>query len=203
MLIYHAASAQSCQFRPADCPVNGADSYGTVDDSTGRLFNPVIPEEITMENKLRRWMSSLLGRIAGGQGWQLAQISEGSSSGYRRPDGSVLPYAYCPPHWYIATWQFIVNSDSLEAWRAWLGDYSRQRMKKFDQYGTDQTAAYDRSKPYRDSAGYYGQLMSQYMQDHVAQYQKDLMAGNKPGISAYEKAVAVFRKRSDYYTQKE
>ena len=202
LLIIHSASAQSCPFAPADCPVNGADSYGTPDDSTTRLLNPIIPQEITMENRLRRWMTSQLERIAKTQGWELVQISEDGSSGFRAPDGSVVKYPLRPPHWYVATWQFIVNKDSLKAWKDWLVDFGQQRMKMIGQVAADQTAAYDRSKPYRDSADHYMQLMGQYMQDHMAQYQKDLMAGNKSGTGSYEKTVAAYQKKSDYFSQK-
>ncbi len=197
-----SASAQSCPFAPADCPVNGADSYGTPDDSTERMLNPIIPQEVTMENRLRRWMASQLERIANSQGWQLVQISEGGSSGYRAADESVLKYPLRPPHYYMATWQFIVNKDSLKAWNDWLVDFGQQRMNKVNENAANQINAYDRTKPYRDSAEHYMTLMGQYMQDHMAQYQKDLLAGNKTGTNSYEKAVAVYQKKYDYFTQK-
>lgn len=202
LLILQAASGQSCALAPADCPVNGADSYGTSDDSISRLGNPVIPQEITMENRLRRWMTEHLESIAKSQGWQLVQISEGGSSGFRAPDESVLSYPLRPPHWFIFTWQFIVDKDSLKAWHDWLLDFGQQRMDKLSQNAANQTSAYDKSKPYRDSAEHYMNLMGQYMQDHVAQYQKDLTAGNKAGTNSYEKAMAAYQKKSDYFSQK-
>jgi hypothetical protein len=202
VLYVRPASAQSCALFPADCPVNGADSYGTEDDSTSRLGNPVIPQEITMENRLRRWMASMLGHMADNQGWQLVQISEGGSSGFRAADESVLKYPLRPPHWYVATWEFIVNNDSLKAWNDWLQQFGQQRLDRLNQNTASQTAAYDRSKPYRDSVDRYTQLMGQYMQDHITQYQKDLAAGNKAGTNAYEKAVTGYQKKSDYFTQK-
>ncbi|HXB94617.1 MAG TPA: hypothetical protein VNU70_05645, partial [Puia sp.] len=58
------------------------------------------------------------------------------------------------------------------------------------------------SKPFRDSIDHYAQLMGQYMQDHIAQYQKDVMAGNKSGTGTYEKTVAAYQKKSDFFTQK-
>jgi hypothetical protein len=197
-----SASAQSCALFPAECPVNGADSYGSSDDSISRLDNPVIPEEITMENRLRHWMATTLGRIANNQGWQLVQISEGGSSGFRAADESVLKYPLRPPHWYTTTWEFVVNKDSLKAWNDWLMQFGQQRLDKLNQNAANQMNAYDRTAPYRDSVDHYTQLMGQYMQDHMAQYQKDLVAGNKAGISSYEKAVAAYQKRSDYFSQK-
>ena len=200
--VFNSSSAQSCSRAPADCPVNGADGYGTEDDSISRLANPIIPQEITMENRLRRWMAAHLENIAKSQGWQLAQISEGGSSGFRAPDESVLRYPLRPPHWFIYTWQFIVDNDSLKAWHDWLVDFGQQRMDKLNQNAAIQTSAYDKLKPYRDSAEHYMNLMGQYMQDHIAQYQKDLTAGNKTGTNSYEKAVAAYQKKSDYFTQK-
>jgi len=202
LLIIHAASGQSCKYLPADCPVNGVEDYGTSDDSISRMHNPVVPQEITMENQLRQWTGAVLNRIAANNNWQVYQLSEEYSSGFSTPEGVIIAYPYRPPHWYTVSWEIIVNADSLRAWRAWLENFGQQRLDALNQNAASQTTAYDRSKPYRDSAEHYSELMGQYMQDHMAQYQKDLVAGNKTGAGAYEKAVAAYQKRSDYFSKK-
>ena len=202
LLVFHGAPAQSCKYLPADCPVGGVEDFGTPDDSTSRLGNPVLPREITMENGLRRWTAALVNRIAESHGWQVYQVSEEASSGFSTDKGVIIAYPFRPPHWYYVTWEFIVNNDSLQAWRAWLTDFAQKRLDALNQNAAAQTAAYDRAKPYRDSAEHYSLLMGQYAQDHMAQYQKDLVGGNKTGISSYEKAVAAYQKKSDYFSQK-
>lgn len=202
LLIFRMADGQSCKYLPADCPENGVEGYGTGDDSISRLSNPVLPQEITMENRLRRWTAGVMNRVAEKHHWQAYQLSELASSGFSTPQGVIIAYPLRPPHWYYVTWEFIVNDDSLQAWRSWLQDYSQQRLNALNQNAASQSAAYDRAKPYRDSADHYSQLMGQYLQDHMAQYQKDLVAGNKSGISSYEKGLAGYQKKIDYFTKK-
>ena len=197
-----AHAQQPCSYLPADCPLNGVADYGTPDDSIARLNNPVIPREIVMENRLRRWTASLLGTVAAKQGWQLIQLSEVTGSGFRAPDESILPYELRPPHWVYVTWELIVNADSLRAWKAWLEDFSRRRLDAMNQYAGKQVSQQDRVQAYMDSANHYGELQGKYMTDHMAKYQQDLLAGNKAGIGAYEKGLAPFQQKIDFFTKK-
>ena len=131
------ATAQ-CAFRPADCPVSGADQYGNADDSTSRMSNPVLPLEITMENRLRRWTTDLMDRITTKENWKYAELSEETSSGARATDGAVLAYPLRPPHWMEIHYLIVINDDSLGAWLNWLETFSRRRLDATMQYAKQQ-----------------------------------------------------------------
>jgi hypothetical protein len=193
---------QPCSYLPADCPLNEVTDYGTANDSMARLNNPDIPREIVMENRLRGWTASLLGAVAARQGWPLIQLSEVASPGFRAPDESILRYELRPPHWFYITWELVVNADSLRVWKAWLEDFSRRRLDAVNEYAGKQASQQDRIQGYMDSANHYGELQGKYMTDHMAKYQQDLLAGNKAGISAYEKGLAPFQQKIDLYTKK-
>ncbi|HTR31298.1 MAG TPA: hypothetical protein VMH27_18630 [Puia sp.] len=136
--------AAQCASRPADCPVAGADQYGTADDSTSRLGNPVLPREITMENNLRSWANRVLDRITASEHWKYAELSEDVSSGDRAEDGSVLAYPLRPPHWMEIHYQIVVNDDSLAAWLNWEETFGQRRL--------DATMAYSKGQVAPDAA---------------------------------------------------
>jgi hypothetical protein len=129
-----------CSLIPADCPVNGADQYGSADDSTSRMGNPVLPQEITMENRLRRWTTDLIGRIASKEHWRFVELSEDASSGARAADGSVLSYPLRPPHWIELRYQVIVSDDSLAAWLNWAQTFGQRRLDAMTAYAKNQVS---------------------------------------------------------------
>lgn len=126
----HPAAAQDCRFFPADCPVNGAAGYGSPDDSLSRLDNPVLPREVAMENRLRRLATDIVSRIAAKQGWDYVELSEDYCPGNRDARAQVLAYPLRPPHWVVFHYQLVVNRDSLQAWLAWLKEFSQRRMDR-------------------------------------------------------------------------
>jgi len=193
--------AQPCPQFPATCP-DLRDDPGSADDSVSRLNNPVLPCEIAMENRLRHWAGALVNDIARKEGWDVAEIYEALSSGYRDDDYSVLVYDKRPAHWSRMVWQFVVDRDSLRAWRRWLEDFGQRRLDQTHQYTARLNDRQGAIQAYMDSAGYWGGQMSKYMNDHIAQYQKDLVAGNKAGISAYEKGMAVYRNKQNNFINK-
>jgi hypothetical protein len=140
--IMHLSASAQCPFSPADCPESA--DYGSADDSASRLGNPVLPLEITMENRLRLWTGDLIERIAAREHWRYAELSEVSSSGDRSADGSVLAYPLRPPHWMMISFQLIVNEDSLGAWSNWLQTFSQRRL--------DATMAYAKQQVSHDAA---------------------------------------------------
>lgn len=135
-----AATHGQCSFRPADCPVSSGDEYGSPDDSISRLSNPVLPLEITMENRLRRWTTDLMDRITGKEHWRYVELSEDVCSGARADDESVLAYPLRPPHWMEIHFQVIVNDDSLVAWRNWLTAFAQRRLDATMEYAKQQAS---------------------------------------------------------------
>jgi len=119
---------QSCKYFPADCPETRPDPYGSPEDSISRLDNPVIPQEITMENRLRNRVTEIMNRIAAKEGWEVVELSEDLGSGARDASGNVLPYPLRSPHWMQFRFQFIVNADSLKAWSSWLMEFAQRRL---------------------------------------------------------------------------
>ena len=197
-----AAQAQPCPQFPANCPDNTVTDRGSPDDSVARLLNPLIPQEVAMENRLRQWAQTLVNSIAQKEGWEVVEIADDAAAGYRNTTDAVLAYDRRPAHWFHMTWQFIVSKDSLQAWRDWLTGFSQRRLDATQQYMSNINAKQGAIQAYMDSANYWGDLMAKYMTSHIEQYQKDLVAGNKTGISTYEKGVEVYRKRQDGFLNK-
>ena len=188
--------AQPCPQFPTSCPDLRADP-GSPDDSISRMGDPVLPCEVAMENRLRKWAAALVNDIAQKERWEVVEIDETLGAGYRDDDNSVLVYDRRPAHWVHMVWQFVIDKDSLRAWRDWLEEFGRRRLDQTQQYAARLTDKQGAIQTYMDSANYWGGLMTKYMNDHFAQYQKDLVAGNKAGISSYEKGVDVYRRRQD------
>lgn len=129
-------SFAQCAYAPADCPEST--DYGSADDSTNRMGNPVLPLEITMENRLRNWTAALIDRIASKEHWRYIELTESSSAGARAADGSVLGYPLRPPHWMQIQYQLIVSEDSLSAWQTWLQTFARRRLDATMAYAKQQ-----------------------------------------------------------------
>ena len=194
--------AQACKASPAICPPNGWENWGSPDDSVDHLNNPVLPREVGMENRLRQFTTRIMEGIAAKEGWEVTQVEDGGSSGFRAADGSVLAYDLRPPHWYLFTYQFIVNQDSMAAWRGWLADFGQRRMNSVNEYASHATSVQDKVQACMDSANYYGDLKGKYMTAHFEAYQKALMAGNKAVTGNYEKEVARYDKKITEFTDK-
>lgn len=201
LTIPRLSHAQPCPQFPAACPDLRSDP-GSAGDSISRLGSPVLPCEVAMENRLRNWAAALVNNIASKEKWDVTEIYEALGGGYRDENDAVLVYERRPAHWARMVWQFVVDKDSLQAWRGWLEDLSRRRL---DQAGRSLARINSRqgtTQAYMDSANYWGGLMAKYMTDHIAQYQKDLAAGNKTGVNVYEKGVDAYRNKQDYFINK-
>jgi hypothetical protein len=194
--------AQTCAEFPADCPDNGHENWGTRDDSISRLNNPVLPQEIVMENRLRNHTSDVIKKIAQKKGWAWNEISESSSSGQSKSDGTIIPYDYRAPHWCSFTFQCIVNKDSLQAWKGWLEEFSQRKLNESKVYASSTASDEGILTSYMDSANYYGQLKSKYMTDHMQEYQQALANNNTSAIKAFEKAMSGYDQKINSFVAK-
>lgn len=106
--------AQCSQF-PADCP-----SDRQLPDSADRLSNPLIPAEVSMEIRMHETLSRMMQELAEKKQWEVYQFDESDGSGYLNAarTGPLEPNLR-PPHEYEIAFVFIVNKDSLQAWRDW------------------------------------------------------------------------------------
>jgi hypothetical protein len=107
--------AQSCSYFPADCP-----SDRQMVDSADRFGNPVTAEEVSMELRLHEFFTDLMQQQADNKGWEMYQYDETAASGYLNAERSgPLVSNLRPPHEYEISFIFIVNKDSMLAWKAW------------------------------------------------------------------------------------
>jgi hypothetical protein len=110
--------AQCIQY-PADCP-----SDRQLPDSAGRLANPLVPEEVSMEIRLHDFFTDGMRTLAQKNRWEVYQYDESDGSGHLNADGSgPLDYSLRPPHDYEISFIFIVNKDSLRAWQDQTKDW--------------------------------------------------------------------------------
>jgi len=121
-------AAAQCSLTPAECPAVLSHPYGSPEDSASRMGNPLLPREITMENRLRRLATGIMDRITAREHWSYTVLSENYGSGYNLADGSALKYSLRPPHWLTIRYQVVVDEDSLHAWRSWLQDFAQRRI---------------------------------------------------------------------------
>ncbi|MFI5152833.1 MAG: hypothetical protein ACHQET_05830 [Chitinophagales bacterium] len=197
------AGAQACKNSPAECPEQYYLTEDHIDDSLRRLGNPVVPQEVGMEYRLRSLTRDLVSSLAEKEGWpEPILISEGGASGFRNVDEGVLAYPLRPPHQYEIVWELVVNKDSLDAWTAWLQNFSEQQMADLKEYAgkaSDPSGAYMANY---DSAKYYGDQESNYMAAHMAAYQQALLKNDKSEIQRYERAIAAYDKKINAFGNK-
>src|SRR5215471_9836350 len=118
--------AQTCQQFPADCPETG--NIEATQDSSACISNWIAPQEITMQNRLRKFTTEMMEGIAAKNNWQVYELNEMSGTG-QAIDGNtkLLPDALRPPYEYSISFVFIVNEDSLKAWQNWYHNDLMQR----------------------------------------------------------------------------
>ena len=195
-IIGNYVNAQLCKNTPLDCPVQYYLEADRMDDSIQRLGNPVIPQEVALEYRLRDITKDILSQLVQKENWdEPLLLEEGGSSGYRAADESALSFPLRPPHAYTLTWQIIVNKDSLDAWSEWAKDFTEKRMSEFSAYTNNVNDPNSKAKLYIDSAMYYRDQETDYITKHAEAYQKALMSNDKAGIATYEKATKAYDKK--------
>ncbi|MDP9041236.1 MAG: hypothetical protein M3N30_04590 [Bacteroidota bacterium] len=119
MVVTKRIMGQACIYYPADCP-----SDRQLGDSADRLVNPILPEEISMEIRLHDLLTRLMQKQAEIKGWEVYSFDESDGTGYLNADRSgPLEFNLRPPHDYEISFIFIVNKDSLLAWKDWQKDF--------------------------------------------------------------------------------
>ena len=191
-----------CPYYPADCPDKDYPNADRAEDSIGKLDNPLVPQEIAMENRLHEFVAAIMTRLAEKEHWDAVEITEGGAPGFRAPDESVLLYEKRPPHWFSITWQCIVNNDSLQKWKSWLTGFSERRLQEVQQYAGRQQSKEGNRQVFMDSANYYSDLKAKYMTDHAQQYQQAVLSNNKAGMAAYEKENERYDKKINAFVNK-
>lgn len=165
--------AQDCGQYPADCPKSGIEA---AQDSDVCIRNFILPEEISMNSKARKAFTALMQKIAGARHWELYEYNEDAGPGYSNSDYSNMkPLAKTlrPPHHYRIAFQFIVNRDSLQAWKDWISNTlqpaATNSVAQFQQAGNSEKM--NTAGQYMDSAQYYSNLKAKFLTDNMSQYQ--------------------------------
>ena len=145
---------------PADKP-----ETGFIEESQSReirLKNDILPQEIDMQDKMRTIITDMMENASKKLGWPVVELSEYTNEGGLQNGGT--PFLLRSPRSINITFQFIVNKDSLQAWKIYQSDYANNHMNS-------QEANYDNAqslmespkyKQYQDSANYYMNLYTTY-----------------------------------------
>ncbi len=121
-----------CPYFPADCP-----SDLQLRDSADRFGNPVVPAEVSMEIRLRDFLTELMQDESEKKGWEVYQYDESAGSGYLNAERSgPLAFTLRPPHNYEISFVIIVNMDSFRAWKEWNKDGSEKLIAQMSKMRT-------------------------------------------------------------------
>ncbi len=193
--------AQECAYFPADCPRD----FSPMLDSLHCIGDFIVPQEITMQNRLRELTGGMMQKIADAKKWEMYEYDETGYGDFINPFTSpayAVPFPNRKPHQYIISFIFIVNADSLKAWENWtrqdLVDDANKISAQYNQQ-MDDPALQEAQKRNMDSVNYWTEAQSAYMTSHMAAYQKALTSKDEAGIKNYENALSLFQKKIDYW----
>jgi hypothetical protein len=196
---------EDCKWQPAPCP-NTTSINETMDVIKRTKNNDVFPQEISMENNLRNILISEVQNVAKENRWSMYELNEEGLSGppyifISYNDWEATPFNKRPPHQYQIGFIFIINKDSLQAWRNWLlNDIRKQGSQLVQQY--NQTQANPLLEQYQDSINHYTQLYTNFIQSNNAAYIKDIQNHNQNGINNYQHKQKILLDKIDSF-QKE
>ena len=131
-----------------------------------RLGNSVLPQEIDMQDKMRVLINDMMQKVAEKLNWPMVELSEYTNDNAFQNGGT--PYNLRSPRGIDITFQFIINKDSLMAWKKYQQDFTTASMDK-QQAGYNniqsivQSAEY---KKYQDSVNHYLNLYTTYCEAH-------------------------------------
>jgi hypothetical protein len=150
-----SAYAQPCPIRPADCPERNFANADLTEDSISRMHNPLVPEEVSMEFRLRWQTGEFVRQLASSQHWQEpVELTEWGTSGFRLPNSEVMPFSQRPPHVFGITWEIIVNKDSLTAWANWTNEMGERLKTMMSQSFQASSTPSDQQKAIKDMAAF-------------------------------------------------
>ena len=164
LLLVKYVKSQDCSWTPADCPDESSIEYSQ--DSILRIRNGLLPQEIFMQNSMRALVTGMMEKVAKALHWQMMELDEVSN--LNPFQGAGTPYPLRSPREFGIAFQFIVNNDSLQAWRNWLLHFSVQ-------YDNTGQAAFQRDneiqnspqfRRYYDSVQYYTKLYTDFITAH-------------------------------------
>ncbi|HVZ55514.1 MAG TPA: hypothetical protein VG870_02550 [Chitinophagaceae bacterium] len=159
--------AQDCPYFPADCPDNG--SLEASHDSSQRIQNGLLPQEIQMQDRVRQLVTSQIYQAARTLHWRAEELDEYTNLDPFQSGGT--PYKLRSPRGIGIWMQCIVSNDSLKAWRSWLQDYAQQAVQS-GQQASQQYADVTGSPQYKacwDSVNHYIEAAAHYAESHKSE----------------------------------
>ena len=196
--------AQPCPEYPADCPDQG--SIEAASDKQACLNNLMIIEEINMQDKLREVITAMMQQLAKANGWRVYEFSETAGDGIAiKGTPNPLPYQFRRPHAYIISFIFVVNEDSLSAWRSWrdneLAASVENVVESYNQAASDHVGN-DQAKIYFDSANFYANQLNEYLNKHASDHQSAVLSNDQKSLKSYEEQVNRFNGKINQFIEK-
>src|SRR5690348_7791663 len=98
LLCFHTiCHSQTCEQFPADCPDEGM--IESARDSEVCISNLIAPQEITMQNRLRVFITAMMNDLANEKKWQVYELTEMHGAGIGiEGNTKILPYPLRPPY---------------------------------------------------------------------------------------------------------
>ena len=189
--------SQACDYFPADCPDDGW--IDGTKDSLSCIENDIVPQEVTMQNNLRRLVTSMMEEISKRKKWEVYEFTELRGEGELNAEQNAgLPYPYRRPYIYTISFDLIVNQDSLRAWQNWYkNDLTNKANAVVQQYTTTDNSS---EKPFADSAMFYANLMGKYLSDHADEYQKAILSNDTKYLKKHDADVKKIQDKIDKFT---
>ncbi|MFL5741579.1 MAG: hypothetical protein ACJ75B_15245 [Flavisolibacter sp.] len=195
--VHDLAHSQSCSWRPADCP--GDPILTDSEDSLSYVQQFHHPREISMMIRMHRELTKIMEDISAATNWKMYSFIESGGSGIGIEENTKpLPYSLRPPHEYGISFIFIVNEDSLNAWRNWQKEVllpAAMQVVEENKNAGESVSTDDRYKHYLDSANWYLQKQSEFATSHAAEYQSAVLSADKKAIKAYDDEMNRFQKK--------
>ncbi len=162
-LLINTSSGQTCPYFPADCP----DEDGI--NTAQYLTEGLLPQEIEIKNQFRNKITDMMLKAAKQLHWQGMELGAVAGSGPLQ--AGATPYEYRSPRMLFSEWQFIVDKDSITAWKNWLEDFGNRSLNNMNSY-TDNATEIANSplyKAYSDSIDDYMNKSTAYIQNHQSE----------------------------------
>lgn len=163
-IYFSCTSAQDCPYSPADCPDEG--SIEAALSASVRSGNGLTNKEIEMQDRMRNLTTDMMQHAAKTLGWRMIEIDEVTNLSPFQ--SASTPVSLRSPREYGIEFEFIVNNDSLKAWRNWLIDFSNRYTNAGTNYLNKQNDVVNSPiyKQYSDSVDRYIKLSTDYMTAH-------------------------------------
>lgn len=160
-----------------------------------------------MENAVRSLVTAEVQRIAREKGWRVYEVNERGGN-YSPPyiytgyaDWEATPFNKRTPDNFLVSFIFIINPDSLQAWKSYLlNDVQDQAKAAADQYMQVQNNPL--MKRYTDSLDAYIKEYTDFTVANSKSYMENIQSKNQQGIRQYEDGVKAIKEKMDAIQQK-